>query len=309
MKFVKQTEKDLKSMWKEIQALRGLKHPNIIEYYGFQITPEKNFIVMELMELGSLEDFLKANKDYYTLPNIQEDLPKSYEWKESQYRKVAGQLLCMSAVIAKGMLYIERCGSVQRDLAARNVLLKQENGLLVLKIADFGLARLGNYVLHSDATWVHSWSAPEIIRGNKTGANYTPKSDVWSFGVTFWEIMNAGAHPRVVDYSSPLEEYIKEMHLIREIQKERVYAWGLDRLFRYVWVEDPKERPNFEQVFQLWTLLLKNGFGCKDINTIPMPPPSSTVIPMVSTVPATSLTQDNNNNKDETYELVSDEKE
>ena len=48
-------------------------------------------------------------------------------------------LIDMSAQIAAGMAYLESENYIHRDLAARNVLVGDNN---VVKIADFGLARL-----------------------------------------------------------------------------------------------------------------------------------------------------------------------
>lgn len=45
----------------------------------------------------------------------------------------------MAAQIAAGMAYLESQNYIHRDLAARNVLVAEPN---VVKIADFGLARL-----------------------------------------------------------------------------------------------------------------------------------------------------------------------
>jgi fyn-related kinase len=56
-------------------------------------------------------------------------------------------LIDMAAQIAAGMAYLESQNYIHRDLAARNVLVADNN---VVKIADFGLARLIKMVFPKD---------------------------------------------------------------------------------------------------------------------------------------------------------------
>ncbi|KAF1532882.1 Receptor tyrosine-protein kinase erbB-2, partial [Eudyptes sclateri] len=92
----------------------------------------------------------------------------------------------------QGMSYLEEVRLVHRDLAARNVLVKSPNHV---KITDFGLARL----LDIDETEYHAdggkvpikWMALESILRRR----FTHQSDVWSYGVTVWELMTFGAKP------------------------------------------------------------------------------------------------------------------
>nr|XP_019967985.1 PREDICTED: receptor tyrosine-protein kinase erbB-4-like [Paralichthys olivaceus] len=91
-------------------------------------------------------------------------------------------------------MYLEERRLVHRDLAARNVLVKSPNHI---KITDFGLARLldaDEKEYNADGGKVGmpiKWMALECIHYRK----FTHQSDVWSYGVTIWELMTFGGKP------------------------------------------------------------------------------------------------------------------
>ena len=63
-----------------------------------------------------------------------------------------------------------------------------------VKISDFGLARVATndfYQMHSNSNIPVRWEAIECLTHRK----YSHKSDVWSFGVTLWEMFAFGAIP------------------------------------------------------------------------------------------------------------------
>lgn len=76
------------------------------------------------------------------------------------------------------MEFLHESQIIHGDLAARNILMGQEN----IKIADFGNACFKP--LKKD--W--GWAAPEQLREGL----FTYKSDVWSFGVVAWEMSTFG---------------------------------------------------------------------------------------------------------------------
>ncbi|XP_053309265.1 receptor tyrosine-protein kinase erbB-2 [Spea bombifrons] len=158
-----------KEILDEAYVMAGVGSPYVCRLLGICLTSTVQ-LVTQLMPYGCLLDYVRENKDHIA----------------------SRDLLNWCVQIAKGMRYLEEVRLVHRDLAARNVLVKNPTHV---KITDFGLARL----LDVDETEYHAdggkvpikWMALESILHRK----FTHQSDVWSYGVTVWELMTFGAKP------------------------------------------------------------------------------------------------------------------
>ena len=160
---------DPKDFLSEAQIMKKLRHPKLIQLYAVCTLEEPIYIITELMRNGSLLEFIQGKGRTLKLP----------------------QLIDMAAQIAAGMAYLESQNYIHRDLAARNVLVGENN---VVKIADFGLARLikeDEYEARVGARFPIKWTAPEAANYSK----FSIKSDVWSFGILLTELVTYGRIP------------------------------------------------------------------------------------------------------------------
>eukprot|EP01114_Cavostelium_apophysatum_P022579 TRINITY_DN8214_c0_g1_i2.p1 TRINITY_DN8214_c0_g1~~TRINITY_DN8214_c0_g1_i2.p1 ORF type:complete len:195 (-),score=21.63 TRINITY_DN8214_c0_g1_i2:178-762(-) len=152
----------------EASVLAKIKHPNVVLFLGIheETKSKDKYIVTEFIERGSLLDVIRSEDD-----NMD-------------------QLLFYALGAAKGMAYLESCSIIHRDLAARNLLVDATGNV---KVADFGLSRAitSNYYESTSNNFPIRWSAPEVLQYSK----FSSKSDVWSMGITLFEIVTRGQIP------------------------------------------------------------------------------------------------------------------
>ncbi|MFQ5500610.1 MAG: protein kinase, partial [Candidatus Zixiibacteriota bacterium] len=178
------TEADIKARFKhEAKAAAALNHPNIVTVYEVGEHEGQSYISMEYVEGESLKDLLAKQ-----------------ELSTNRVIEIASQ-------ICEGLSKAHQAGIVQRDIKPENILINSEGRV---KIADFGLAKLGNVTKltkESSTLGTLSYMSPEQIQG----ADVDQRSDIFSLGVVLYEIITRqlpfkGDYEATVSYSIVHEE-------------------------------------------------------------------------------------------------------
>ncbi|EZA58280.1 hypothetical protein DMN91_006513 [Ooceraea biroi] len=229
-KLKSQVDANVKDLEREIDIMKNLKHPNIVEVLGVTTASDGDCLVMEFIKHGSLQSYLKINR----------------EIKDCLTHK---KLLTFALNIVSGMEYLGCMNIVHRDLAARNILVADEN---LVKISDFGLAQWTKddyYILQTNRDLPIKWYAPESLSNGK----FSWRSDVWSFGVTMYETFSHGEDPKLPGLNGSEEEGSAEVGQVLAVLEQgtrlpcpptcpqEVYV----KLMNPCWNLQSHERPDF----------------------------------------------------------------
>ena len=151
----------------EAKATAALNHPNILSVYEIDDKDDAMFLVMEYVEGQTLKRYLANLKTGTGVP-----VQQAIGWVEK---------------IAQGLKAAHDKGIVHRDIKAENVMLTAQGQL---KIMDFGLAKLksdNSLTKTGSSVGTLAYMSPEQAQGLAAD----PRSDIWSLGILFFEILTA----------------------------------------------------------------------------------------------------------------------
>eukprot|EP01137_Pigoraptor_chileana_P010635 Opistho-2@4070 len=212
----------------EAKIMHGLSHPHVISLCGVVTREEPMLALLEYAAYGNLRSFVR------TVPIDS----RSSHVTASMFATFAHQIAC-------GMAYLASVSIVHRDLAARNILVGSDlYGELCCKIADFGLSRSTGekdyYRKRKAGALPIKWCAIENLRFRV----YTTKSDVWSYGVTLFEIYSFGEVPYAGIHNAEMAKYLAGGPDNR-MERPPHCPNSVYRIMRSCWLDDPDQRPSF----------------------------------------------------------------
>lgn len=182
-----EVQDNLEQLLQEARATSALNHNHIATIYGVEEEGEDLFLVLEYLPGGTLKTKLQE------AATLGRWLP-------------IGEVLRYAIGAAEGLAYAHRRGIVHLDVKTSNLMLTEES---TVKITDFGLAKLIRPrgptrpgLLMGTAAYM----APEQVQNGEVDA----RSDVFSFGVTLFELATGRLPFEATDAKAVLSQIISQ---------------------------------------------------------------------------------------------------
>jgi eukaryotic-like serine/threonine-protein kinase len=161
---------------REARAAAALRSPHVVHVFDFGVDSGTPYIAMELLEGESLAQLLARNG-------------------RLEPAEVASLFIQLGRAVAKA----HELGIVHRDLKPDNVFLARQDQTVVVKVFDFGIAKLTRDTSISVSSNTRtgtmlgtpSYMSPEQARGNRMVDH---RSDLWALGVIAFECL-CGSKP------------------------------------------------------------------------------------------------------------------
>ncbi|MEX0701334.1 MAG: protein kinase [Planctomycetales bacterium] len=202
---------------REMELLKALKHPNIVQCFGGVSDEKQAFYAMELVEGGTLAELLRQKGRFTPEETIRYGLQMCSALAHAHAHEV-----------------------IHRDVKPGNFLLSDDGNL---KLSDFGIAFVaGESRLTSDGKTVGSfpYMAPEQIRGKPP---LSAQTDLYALGCVLFEMLT-GRPP----FESNLPADLMRMHLeepppaLRDLVPECPVL--LENAIIRLLEKDPEKRPS-----------------------------------------------------------------
>ena len=198
----------------EARLIANLQHPHILPVHDFGEAESYTFLVMPLVETGTLAELLRG-----------EPLPPA------RIRNVISQ-------VGDALDYAHSRGLIHRDVKPSNILLDERGNCL---LTDFGIAKMVEGTAHITQSGAIVGTPAYMSPEQGVGQALTPASDIYSLGVVMYE-MATGKAPFVAE--TPMAIVIKHINepLPPPSKVNPALPPALERVILKALAKDPKAR-------------------------------------------------------------------
>ncbi len=224
---------------REARAASAVRHPNLVE----------------VLEVGTLAD----GRPYFAMELL--DGQNLSELIRSAGRLSPAEALEILEPVCAALQAVHDAGIIHRDIKGGNVFLAQQGGRRVVKLLDFGVAKLlapqAGPALTQEGQWVGTPSvmAPEQFQGGAVDA----RTDIYSLGVMLYQLLTGN-----MPFSGTAEE-IERSHLkVPVLPPSRLAPVGplLDGIVLKCLEKDPARRyPSASSFLAALRQVVENGAG------------------------------------------------
>ncbi|XP_027059568.1 serine/threonine-protein kinase Chk2-like [Pocillopora damicornis] len=211
----------------EVEILKKLHHPCVIQIGDVFETAEVLYIFLELVEGGELFDRVVS---------------------VTRFEEPVAKLLFYQMLVA--VKYLHDQGITHRDLKPENVLLSSEKNETLIKITDFGLSKVvGEQSLMKTLCGTPSYLAPEVLLTAGMGG-YSKAVDLWSLGVILFICL--GGYPPFSEETKKHtlhEQIIKGIYSFPKAYWKSVSPEAID-LIKKLLTTDPQKRITVDGALQ-----------------------------------------------------------
>lgn len=238
----------------EVQHLRLLRHPNLLQLLGRCLESDPFLLILEdsVMDLKAL----LVSKRGEAGPFLQGPFP-----------------LQAACSIASALDHMHRHSFVHVDLAARSCVVDRNQ---TVKVGDYGTSLQTyreDYHLVGEVALPLRWSAPESLHCTDLALEareLTKEANVWSLGVLLWELLSLGALPYegLTD-----EEVLRRVVIQRNLVPARPTTPAgrhTDRLYQvasWCWSEVVGDRPSVHELRELLEHLQRENSDAHDFES------------------------------------------
>jgi calcium-dependent protein kinase len=170
---------DMYLLKRELEILRLMDHPNIVRFFDIYEKDDEvqKFNKKENQSVSESTKYLHLVMEHCSGGDLLTKLLRETRFEEDYARVLMFQ-------IAYAVNHLHHQGICHRDLRLENFILLDKSHQNVVKLVDFGLAKMFSSSELKTKVGAYHYVAPEIFSGS-----YTPEVDAWSLGVMLYMML------------------------------------------------------------------------------------------------------------------------